>query len=442
MAFILKINKFLISPKTIISLIILTLLACSIGFFIPQLTDKSPSFFETWQDQNVYTYRFVTRLQLHQVYTSYWFLALVCLIAISLLSSIYAQIKKNLKYRLQCGIQNTEYRTQNIERIRNTLHKKRYREQGFTNDEDKLIFTKNSINRWGSVIFHAGLLLVVISAILVLSFRSRGFVQLIEGDTFVGKESGFIVKSRGALAGEYNAGFYTFLSKLDHTYWETGKLKHLESSLTIVENKEQADKKVSINNPLFIKGSNIYQSDDYGYTLSFVLKKLTGEEVVSHFNIDRASNVRKHAVGKTDYPLSPYIVEIKFLPDLEKKSFYLNKPIVYLNIAKGLKKVFSGLVIPGDAIKIKDDILHFTGVRYWSGLIFVKNPGMTIAYIGFVIVIIGLVIMFLLPYKEIHLSFDPVTKAYNIAGKTKKYEAIFNEELDEIRVEIEKEIGS
>jgi len=441
-AFILKINKFLISPKTIISLIILTLAACLIGFLVPQITDKSPSFFETWQENNIYTYRFVTRLQLHQVYTSYWFLGLVCLIAISLLSSLYAQIKKNLNYRLKCGTQNTEYRTLNTDKIRTALHKKRYREQGFINEGNKLIFTKNSISRWGSVIFHAGLLLVVISAILVLCFQNRGFVQLIEGDTFVGKESGFIVKSRGALAGEYNTVFYTFLSKLDHTYWETGKLKHLESSLTIVEDKEQTDKKVSINNPLFIKGTNIYQSDDYGYTLSFVLKKLTGEKVVSHFNIDRASNVRKHAIGKSDYPMSPYIVEMKFLPDLEKKSFYLNKPIVYLNIAEGLNNVFSGLVIPGDAVKIKDDILHFTGVRYWSGLIFVKNPGMSIAYIGFVIVIIGLVIMFLLPYKEIHLSFDPVQEVYNITGKTKKYEAIFNEELDEIRGEIEKKIES
>ncbi len=442
MAFILKINKFLISPKTIISLITLTLLACAIGFFVPQITDKSPSFFETWRENNIYTYRFVTRLQLHQVYTSYWFLALVCLIAISLLSSIYAQITKNLKYRLKCGIQNTEYRTQNTDKIKNVLHKKRYREQGFINEGYKLIFTKNSINRWGSVIFHTGLLFVVISAILVLCFQNRGFVQLIEGDTFNGKESNFLVKSRGALAGEYNTGFNTFLSKLDHTYWETGELKHLESDLTIVEDNEQAKKKVSINSPLFIKGTNLYQSNDYGYTLSFVLKKLTGEKVVSHFNIDRASYVRKHAIGKSDYPMSPYIVEMKFLPDLEKKSFYLNKPIVYLNIAEGLRKAFSGLVIPGDAIKIKDDILRFTGVRYWSGLIFVKNPGMSIAYIGFVIIIIGLVIMFLLPYKEIHLSFDPVTKAYNIAGKTKKYEAIFNEELDEIREEIEKEIES
>ncbi len=437
MAFILKINKFLISPKTIISLIILTLLACAIGFFVPQITDKSPSFFETWQGENIYTYRFVTRLQLHQVYTSYWFLALVCLIAISLSSSLSAQIKKNLKYRLKCGTQNTEHRIQNTDKIRNALHKKRYREQGFINEGYRLIFTKNSIGRWGGVIFHTGLLFVVISAILVLCFQNRGFVQLIEGDTFDGKESSFLVKSRGALSGEYNTGFNTFLSKLDHIYWETEELKHLASSLVIIKDKEPIKKTVSINNPLLIEGTNIYQSNDYGYTLSFVLKKLTGEKVVSHFNIDRASYVRKHAIGKSDYPMSPYIIEMKFLPDLEKKSFYLNKPIVYLNISEGLRKAFSGLVIPGDAVKIKDDILHFTGVRYWSGLIFVKNPGMSIAYIGFVIVIIGLVIMFLLPYKEIHLSFDPVQEVYNITGKTKKYEAIFNEELDEIRKEIE-----
>ncbi len=98
-----KIKKFLTSPKTVITLIIITLGACLIGFFVPQITDKSPSFFEQWKEKNIYTYRFVDRLQLNRVYTSYWFLTLVVLITISLGYSLYLQVKKNIRHKSPFG---------------------------------------------------------------------------------------------------------------------------------------------------------------------------------------------------------------------------------------------------------------------------------------------------------------------------------------------------
>ncbi len=466
-----QIKKFLTSPKTVITLIIITLVACLIGFFVPQITDKSPSFFEQWKEKNIYTYRFVDRLQLNRVYTSYWFLTLVVLIMISLGYSLYLQVKKNLRqmteYRIQekvkVGIDSFrggeggfERRAQTIERsvftdkdrqkIREILRKRRYHEDTKANSGHKLIFAKNSIGRWGSVIFHLGLLLVVISAITVLCFQKRGFVQLIEGDLFDGRETGFLVKSHGVFAGEFNTGFKTHLSKLEHSYWEGGKLKLLESSLTVIKDTEAMDKKLSINNPLLIDGTNIYQSDDYGYTLSFVLKRPTGEEVLSHFNIDRADSFKKYAVGMSDFPLTDYIFKMKFLPDVSNRSFHLSKPILYLTVFQGGEEFFNGLIIPGNAVRIKGDILYFTGIRYWSGLVFVNNPGMLIAYIGFAIGILGTGIMFSLPYKEIHVTLAKIPGSneyapdFTIHGITRKYHALFEEEMEMIKNELKEQL--
>jgi cytochrome c biogenesis protein ResB len=139
-----RIKKLLLSPKTVVSLIIITLIACLIGFLVPQIADKSPSFFEQWKEQNIYTYRFVTRLQLHQVYTSYWFLVLVVLIAVSLAYSLFSQVKKNLHYNRMDRPQNAGHQSQSLEKVRNVLRRRRFREQGFLMAEHKLIFTKNS----------------------------------------------------------------------------------------------------------------------------------------------------------------------------------------------------------------------------------------------------------------------------------------------------------
>jgi cytochrome c biogenesis protein len=431
-----KLKKFLISPKTIISLIILTLIACLIGFLVPQIADKSPSFFETWQEKNIYTYRFVTRLQLNRVYTSYWFMALVVMMATSLSYTLYLQIKRSLLYGREQRIVDKEHSTQRVNEIRNVLGRRRYREQGFLANSNKLIYSKNALGRWGSVIFHLGLLLIILSAVLVLCFQKRGFVPLIEGDVFDGQDSGFLVKNSGLFAGRFNTGFETYLSKLDHTYWENGSSKFLESAVEFKKDTETVKSRVSINNPLLIDGTRIYQSDDYGYALSFILKRPSGEEVVSHFNIDRAANVNKYAVGKTAFPMSPYILEIKFLPDLSRKSFYLKNPIVHLSVYKGLNPVFSGLVPPGNAVKISDDVLYFSGVRYWSGLIFVHNFGVFIAYVGFGVIILGATIMFMLPYKEIHITVHPERQSLDVSGSTKRYNALHKEEINEILEEI------
>ena len=478
-----KIKKFLISPKTVISLIIITLVACLIGFFIPQITDKSPSYFALWKERSPYTFRIVDRLQLNRVYTSFWFLSLVVFMTVALGYSLYSQIKKNIQpksphppftqHRTGAGFTKgglegiIREKVKLSEQIMRTFKKRRYRLSGFYSENQQLVFTKNSIGRWSGVIFHLGLLLVIMSAITVLCFQKRGFVQLIEGDLFNGKENNFLVNNKGVFAGEFDTGFKTHLSKITHSYWEKGELKFLESAVTIIKGKETINNKLSINNPLLINDTNIYQSYDYGYTLSFVLKKPSGEEVVSHFNIDRAPTVYKPAIGKTDFPTTFYIFKMKFYPDVTNKSFYLTKPIVYLTVfeketfmsqrdtkdnennppsppfAKGgmgglseEKVVFDGLIIPGNAIKIKEDILYFADTRYWSGLTFVKNPGMFIAYIGFTIGILGCALMFLFPYKEIYLTLNTETGLYNITGTTKRYHAIFKEEMDEIKKEI------
>ncbi|UCD34446.1 MAG: cytochrome c biogenesis protein ResB, partial [Nitrospiraceae bacterium] len=172
------VKKILISPKTAVSLIVLVLLSCLIGFFVPQIADKSPSFFEQWKDSNAYSYRVVDSLQLNRVFTSPWFLALVLMTALSLTYSLYRQVKRNV---IHIRTQSADHRAQTEEDntlietgrgwINNVFKKRGYREDRRRSNGPRLVFSKNSTGRWGSIIFHAGLVLVIISALIVLCFQ-------------------------------------------------------------------------------------------------------------------------------------------------------------------------------------------------------------------------------------------------------------------------------
>jgi len=443
--FLRKIKRLLVSPGTTILLILIFLSACIIGITVPQISEKSPSYFDTWKENNLYTYRFVTRLQLHRVYTSTWFLGAIGLTLVSLGYSLYRQTKKNLGQRNAST--NTEENRGNLsvvckkitypDDIRQLFRKKGYRITSTETGRDNFIFFKNSLGKWGSTVLHTGIFLVILSAFFAFAFQKRGFVQIIQGDTFSGNHSDFVVKDLGVFAQDFSLDFTTRLSLLNHKYYESDKIKNLESIILLDDKKGNSRREViSPSEPLDINGVRIYQSYNYGYTLSFMVKKADGQEVITHFNLDMTKQKDAPLTGKSDFPTTPYIFEMKFFPDLNGASFFITKPIVYLTISEIITKdtLFNGLLLPKHSIKIKDDILSFIGITEWSGLIFTQNPGMTLSYFGFALIIIGAIVMFGFPYKEVSTSIqksngDTIISAY---VHTMRYPATFKEDVRDI----------
>jgi len=437
-----KTKRFFTSPKTVILLIVITIIACLLGVLIPQVTDKSPLYFEAWREKSPYTFALVEFLQLNRVYTSFWFFILIALVLVTLGYSIYLLVKRNLRQDRGYSAQSTEvFRTggETVDKIKRIFKKRRYRltgrGEGETEGEQELVFAKNSIGRWGSVVFHSGIFIIIVSAIVTFSFQKRGFVQIMEGEVFSGRNSDFLVKDLGLFVKTFDAGFKTHLSRFRHTYWDTGAIKSLQSSVVVIKNNKDTEHNVSINSPLDINGVKVYQSSNYGYVLSFLFKESTGEEVMTRFLLDKPDRLGKPAIGRSAFPDTGYMLYMKFYPDITRPSFYPSKPILYLLDAEKGKEVFRGLLMPGQAVKIKKDILQFAAIRNWSGLIFARDIGTNIAYIGFVITIIGMIIMYFFPYKSIRLTMvgDSII---SIKGITKRYHAIFGEEVNNIKAEL------
>ena len=97
MNFLNRFFKTITRPRFVITLIVLTFIAALLGAFIPQVSDKSPSYFEEWKLKSPKTFYIVNLLQLNRVYTSVWFLSLVFIIMLSLGYSLYSQVRRNLK---------------------------------------------------------------------------------------------------------------------------------------------------------------------------------------------------------------------------------------------------------------------------------------------------------------------------------------------------------
>jgi len=456
-----KVKRFLLSRKTVISLICAVGISCLIGSTIPQVTTKTPQFFEAWEAESPKIYYAIDLLQLNQVYTSTWFLVLVALIAFSLTYSIYYQSKVLIKSKAPAQRDITEgsfkdYLTLKLvgssglgvgrlaHEIKGIFKTNGYRPYLVTEGSRYFIFGRNRWGRWGGIIFHVGLLFIIVAALYSLTFQKRGFIQLRQTDTFQGKDEDWLVKRLGVFARDFNLGLRVYLNKFTPTYWENDQIKDLESNLTIIDVKGEAKEfLLSPGNPIHFKGTKIYQSTHYGYALGFILKREDGKKVLTHFLLDAQTKKDKPLAGEMDFPTTDYILDMKFYPNLIEPSFYATLPGVDLTVKEKGEERFKGRVLFSQRAWLNKNPLTFARIHHWTGLIFVKNYGMPLVYLGFALVTLGALLIFMLPYKEVHLKVTEEGDHIQLfmGGRAKRYQALFSEEFKEMAERLEKALG-
>lgn len=444
------VKRFLLSPKTVIVLIFTAGVFCIIGSLVPQLADRPPQFFEAWKTSSPKTYYVIDLLQFNRVFTSVWFLVLVAFIALSLALSIFYQTKALLRSEkpMQRDVRKNSFKDYfalvstksqhatagNMGRaIKEVFQNKGYSPYLVNEDDGYFIFGKNRIGRWGMVVFHTGMLIVIIAAIYGLAFQKKGFVQVSQTASFQGRDGDWLQKRLGVFAKNFNLGFRVYLNRFAPVYWEDGRVRELESGLATVDDRgESRESSLSLRGPAEFKGVKIYQSPYYGYTLSLVLERKGEMPVITHFLLDAPKRKGSPFMGRMDFPTTNYIMDMKFYPD--------PFPSVNLTVTEMGEVRFKGRVLLNQSVQIGDDTLTFAQIRHWTGLYFTKNYGMPLVYLGFSLSSLGAIMIFMLSYKEMHVKVAEEEGCIRVfmGGMAKTYQAIFSEEMGEVAEELRK----
>lgn len=410
-------KKILVSPRTALTLMGFIGVSCCTASFVPQITERSPAYFEAWSRLSPLSLHLADSLRLNRVYTSFWFLSLVAFSALVLAYSVYLQLLNNFKRRAS---RTGELPLPGAERVRAVMRARGY--DFVSRGADRtLFFAGNRAGKWGSAVFHAGLLIVIVSAFLTFAFQKRGFVQLIEGEVFGGSEQEFLAVDNGPLSGSFIVPFSLRMKRLEHEYWGDGRLKSLRSSIAVLRGGASEDGELSVNNPLEVNRVKVYQSGYYGYSLSLALKDASGRETVTHFLLDKAANPLKPAAGGSDFPTTDYIFSLKFLPDKSGGSFYPRDPVLSAVVSEKGRIVFDDIVPNERAVKVGKNLLRIADVRNWSGLIFVEDRWIWPAYMGFGVCVLGTLLMFIFPYHEmaVTVSGENVADVKAVSGREK-----------------------
>lgn len=198
---------------------------------------------------------------------------------------------------------------------------------------------KGRFHKWGYILTHAAILLILVGGMVSVEFGFRGDMSVPEGASE--KTISFL---KGTETEHLDMPFEVRCNSFTIDFYPTGMPKEFRSNLTIIDNgKEVLTSDIIVNEPLYYKGVYIYQASfgDGGSGITFDLYNLDGSG-----RIDKAST---HVYDTWTDPKSGISLEVTgFRPHnvenlgesvLQKKFKDIGPSVEYVLRGPGLKPV-------------------------------------------------------------------------------------------------------
>ena len=410
--------------KCFVSLKLTLLLLITLGFslFASMFIDPSnPAFNPSSNFIN-------NALELNDIFHSWWFSLLILLLALNLIACSIIRFPKIwndslIPYkRLDSFItrKSSEYAYGYLNVNKNILFSKTESNWG-TENVNYIFFEKHKFGRFGVYIIHLSLLIIMFGSITV---SQRG----IEGLLFIPKgQSDYILTIQG-----HNHSLFLhhldFLIKCNDFRVKTykdGDVMSYESDISIYKKNSthpEISKTISLNNPLKYKNYILYQ-DSYK-----ILKK---------------KGPRRITIKINDIPCTIAVGDI-----LIEKCPQLKEHILKHRLIK-VYKHFKNYYSLGEAILVKSKSESFillknfnthpvkfaeSNYQYATGIKVCKNPGLSLVFSGFAVMMIGLVMAFGMNQRRYYAKLTTINKKNNIilVGICNRYPQSFKKEFSQI----------
>lgn len=312
-----KIWIFFTSIKVGVVIILLLAIAAAIGTIFPQEyfipVGVNPA--EYYQDNYGTFGRLYYELGFHNLYSSWWFILLNGLLALSIIAAsidrgipLYKslknqRVKKHSSYfkRQRISFENKDVELSKVEAVIESLKNKRYKVR---REDNQFLLEKGWLSRWGPYINHTGLILLLTGSMLRF-FPDMYIDELIyiqEGETVQVPETDgqYYVENNGFILDTYDEDRGTVF---DDTLQQSNEMivSNFQTDITFYENTnidvvgaspdlaEIAEESIQVNHPFRFENFELYQSsydDSQMKSMTFRLEDSNGNDVGEQFTVD------------------------------------------------------------------------------------------------------------------------------------------------------------
>ncbi|MDX8377424.1 MAG: cytochrome c biogenesis protein ResB [Mariprofundales bacterium] len=272
------------------SLAVIILLALALASVIGTVLQQNQEQVDYAQQFGPLWYSVFNLLGLFDMYHAWWFLTLLGFLMLSLSVCLWRNIPRIIKEwrshnpllstrafnRLQPSLawQSEDMATAKAQ-IKKVLHGWYFTEMQQSNSLN-IRADKGRFRKAGYMLVHAGILVILIGGVASVQFGFRGNMNVAEGS-----DGNKIFYLKGLATESLDLPYTIRCNSFFIDYYPTGMPKEFRSNLTIIDNgKEVLTSDIIVNEPLYYKGTRIYQASfgDGGSIIDLELHNLNKEQ--------------------------------------------------------------------------------------------------------------------------------------------------------------------
>ena len=384
------------------------------------------------------------KLGLFAVFSSFYFKGITVLLATSILACSVNRAPRLWKLAfhprtrmgesffthapLNASIRVSEQPAPAMENVREVLTSHHFRTVNDPDDQGINLYADRF--RWGpfgTVIAHLSFVVILLGFFLsaTTGFKDTSFVAPVGSTVAVGHGSGLSVKAMS----------------FNDSYYESGEPKDYVSDLVLYKDGVQVDRQmVRVNQPLSRDGISFYQSY-FGQAASMQVRDAAGKTIYGNaVPLNFQSDDGTHSIGQFDMKaqgLSVYVImAASGKPDPNIKAGQ-----VQLEIHQNGKDapLATQVVDQGKPTTIAGVSYTFQRTVAYTGLTVARDPGANFVWVGSVLLVLGLFLVFFFPHRRLWVRVRQTTSGGSeiLCASTMKRDAAFKPQFNQLVTDIQ-----
>ncbi len=370
------------------------------------------------------TWKFILILGLDHVYRTWWFLSILILFGASLTACTFTRQITALRWfsrtwnfyskprQFEKMMLSTELAAGDWDVLRSQLSERRYKVYEKSESENSMIYAHKGLSgRIGPIVVHASMLLILGGAILgsMTGFFAQEMVP--SGQTFRVQN----IFDAGPWSGpQIPKDWSVHVNRFWIDYSPEGRVDQFYSDLSVLDSvgKEVKRKTIWVNQPLRYKNVTLYQAD---WAVGGVKVRVNNSPT---FELAMAPlDVKGAKLWGTWVPTKP---------DMSTGVSLIAQDLQGTLLLYDMSGQLVSTVRQGSSVKVNDVTLYLDEIVGSTGLQIKADPGIPIVYLGFGLLMIG-VVMSYISHSQVW-ALKTADKLF-IGGRTNRAQVSFEKEL-------------
>lgn len=394
--------RLLASSKLAAVLISALLALCLVSFLVPQRSHAALSLYDQWSSANPALARAAGALGVDDVFASPGFVVLIALLAINLTACTVGRVRRRSRARIRVPSEapdRSEHAMIPAEpaEVAATLESG-FRFWGKRRVEDHgshyVLVDRGALGFAGSLIMHAGLLLLLIAGLVSALTRFDGRLVMTVSETVTDVAESYYGDTKEPVLGSPYDGSVVTLDSLEFDY-EEGYITQAHGWLTFRDGAASKIDEAIVNRPARWRGkSYLMLRGGHAVRLSVV-----GADGVQLYEDTSVRLGRAVDGGYADEIVLPdgRTIELYSTADVTSpdsavlEPLRLNDPAVSVRLAEGGE---AALIRPGTASAVGDLVVSVGDVSLWNEFAVRGDRGIPLAYASFGVILMGAALRF------------------------------------------------